>query len=152
MTERSQKTPPDDDGPSGAAWWIGLAAGTAIFAFGLVGLLRDARQTIPGDWLTWTAGGLVLHDAVLVPAVLAAGYVLSRLVAPALRAGAQATLAVCAAVALTSVPVLLAEGRRADNPSLLPHDYGANLALVLAAILAAGLLLTLVRARRAASR
>lgn len=147
-------TPPDatpqDETPSGAAWWIGLAAGAAIFAFGLFGMLRDAGQTIPANWLKWSAGGLVLHDALLAPAVLAAGFLLTRVLPRALRSGAQATLTVCGVVALMSVPVVLAEGRRADNPSLLPHDYGRNLAIVLAVILAAGLLLTLVRLRRAA--
>ena len=42
----------------------------------------------------------------------------------------QATLAVCAVVVVMSVPVLKAVGRRPDNPSLLPHDYGRNLAIV----------------------
>jgi len=46
------------------------------------------------------------------------------------------------------VPVVLVKGRAADNPSLLPHDYGRNLAIVLALILVAGLLITLARARR----
>ncbi|MGH2898529.1 MAG: hypothetical protein ACRDMZ_07630 [Solirubrobacteraceae bacterium] len=135
--------------PAGRPWRIGLIVGGAMFAFGLAGLLDNARQTIPANWLTWVGGGLVLHDALLVPVVLAIGALLTRVVPVALRSGAQATLAICGAVALMSVPVVLAEGRRADNPSLLPHDYGRNLAIVLAAIIAAGLLVTILRAVRA---
>ena len=43
---------------------------------------------------------------------------------------------------------LRSDGREADNQSLLPHDYGENLAIVLAAILAGGVLRTLTRAAR----
>lgn len=142
MSEQEPET------PTGAPWRIGLVAGGALIAFGLAGLLRESRQTIPADWLTWVAGSLILNDAVLVPAVLAAGVLLTRLLPGVLRSGAQATLAVCGAVALMSVPVVLAQGRQADNPSLLPHDYGRNLAIVLAVIVVCGVLLTVVRVRR----
>lgn len=145
MSEQEPET------PTGAPWRIGLVTGGALFAFGLAGLLRESRQTIPADWLTWVAGSLILSDAFVLPAVLAAGLLL-RLLPGALRSGAQATLAVCGAVALMSVPVVLARGRQADNPSLLPHDYGRNLAIVLAVIVVCGVLLTLVRIRRAPAR
>jgi hypothetical protein len=136
--------------PSGLAWRVGLAVGGAIFAFGLYGLLHNARQTVPADVLKWIAGALVLHDAIVAPAVLVAGVALTRILPAAIRTGIQATLAVCAVVVVMSVPVLKAVGRRPDNPSLLPHDYGHNLAIVIAVILAGGTLLTLVRARRTA--
>ncbi len=148
MTQRPPRPAEPEHERPGRAWWIGLVAGGAIFAFGLAGLLGDARQTVPGNWLAWVAAAVVLHDAVLVPAALAAGVLLTRVLAPALRAGAQATLTVCATVALISVPVVLAYGRRADNPSLLPHDYGRNLAIVIGVILGVGILLTLVRQAR----
>lgn len=135
--------------PAGRSWRIGLIAGSAIFVFGLAGLLRNARATIPADWLTWIAGALVVHDALLVPLALLAGVVCARVVPAAARGTVQATLAVGAVVALMSVPVLLAKGRRPDNPSLLPHDYARNLAIVLALIAVAGLLVVVVRAARA---
>lgn len=137
-----------DETPSGLAWRLGLAFGGAIFAVGLYGLLANAQQTRPGNMLRWVAGSLVAHDAILAPAVLVAGFLLSRLVPAAIRGGLQATLAVCGAVALMSVPVLKAVGRQPDNPSLLPHDYGKNLVIVLGVILAAGTLLTFARAAR----
>ena len=92
----------------------------------------------------------------LAPVVLIIAFLLTRLLPAAIRGGVQATLAVCGAVALMSVPVLRAAGRRADNPSLLPHDYTTNLLIVLAVILAGGMLLTLAgaarRSRRSAQR
>ena len=142
-------SPDDDHTPAGPAWRVGLIAGVALFAFGLIGLLRNATQTLPGDWLAWVAGAVVVHDAIVAPLVLACGFLLHRLVPASARGGLQATLAVCAIVALVSVPVLLAKGRVADNPSLLPHDYPRNLAIVLALVLAAGTLLTLARVARA---
>lgn len=138
--------------PSGTPWRIGLIVGATIFAIGLVGLLRNAAQTHPGNWLQYVAGALIAHDALLAPAVLAGGFLLTRLVPAAIRSGLQATLAVCGAVALVSIPVLKAAGRQPDNPSLLPHDYGTNLAIVLALVFAAGMLLTLGRAARARRR
>ena len=127
----------DEHTPTGPAWRLGLILGGALFAFGVVGLLRNATQTLPGDWLAWVVGAVLVHDVIVAPVVLACGFLLARLVPASSRGVVQATLAVCATVALMSVPVLVAAGRRADNPSLLPHDYARNLAIVLAAILAA---------------
>ena len=135
--------------PSGTAWRVGLAAGGAIFAFGLYGLLHNSAQTVPANVLKWIAGALILHDAIIAPAILVAGFALTRLLPAAIRAGMQATLAVCGVVVVMSVPVLKAVGRRPDNPSLLPHDYGQNLLVVIAVILAGGTMLTLIRATRA---
>ena len=137
--------PLDEPAPSGTAWRTCLAGGGALFAFGLYGLLHNAPQTVPADVLKWVAGALLLHDAIIAPAVLVAGAALARALPATIRAGLQATLAVCAIVAVMSVPVLQAVGRRPDNPSLLPHDYGQNLAIVLAAIFVGGTALTLTR-------
>ena len=139
-----------DDTPTGPAWRVGLILGVAIFAFGLFGLLSNATQTLPGDWLAWVVSAVLVHDVIVAPVVIAGGFLLARVVPASARGGLQATLAVCAVVALVSVPVVLAKGRAADNPSLLPHDYGRNLAIVLALIVVAGLLITLARARREA--
>lgn len=142
----------DAEVATGPPWWLGLLVGGSVFAFGLVGLLHNDGATRPGDWVKWVLGSVIAHDAILAPAVLVAGFLLTRLLPVPIRGGLQATLAVCGAVALMSVPVVMAEGRRADNPSLLPHDYGENLAVVLAVILAGGVLLTLVRAARRSRR
>ncbi|MCA1656196.1 MAG: hypothetical protein LC713_00500 [Actinobacteria bacterium] len=144
---RAQEEP-----PRGAPWWIGLAGGGAIFVFGLAGLLHERLQTRPANMLAYVLGALVVHDALLVPAVVAFAFVLARALPGILRGGVQATLAVCGVVALLSIPVLRADGRSADNPSLLPHDYPQSLAIVLAAIVATGLLVTVLGARRRAAR
>lgn len=107
--------------------WLGYAAGGALVVLGFVGLLMDARWTDPVGWATWFGGILVLHDAVLVPIVLVTGLVVRNLT---LRAG----LIVAGLVTLAVLPTVLAIGRKADNPSILPLDYGRNLVLVLGTI------------------
>ncbi len=105
---------------------------------------------MPANVLKWIAGALILHDAIIAPAVLVAGFAAR---APAAgrdpRRACRRRSPSARVVVVMSVPVLKAVGRRPDNPSLLPHDYGQNLAIVIAVILAGGTLLTLARARHA---
>lgn len=144
--ERPQAREPED--PAGVPWWLGLAVGGGIFTFGVIGLVHNDVKTRPMNFLKYVIGSLIAHDALLAPAVLVASFVLARLLPAAVRGGVQATLVVCGAVAVMSIPVLKHEGRTPDNPSLLPHDYTENLLIVLAVILAIGITLTAVRALR----
>jgi hypothetical protein len=103
--------------------WIGYALGGALVALGCAGLVLSLD---PVGWALWVGGILVAHDAVLVPVVLLAGVVVRRAGGP-VRAG----LIVAGLVTLATLPTVLALGRRADNPSILPLDYGRNLLIVL---------------------
>ncbi|MGP3934388.1 hypothetical protein [Nonomuraea sp. KM88] len=47
---------------------------------------------------------------------------------------AGGALIVLGTLVLATLPTVLALGRRADNPSILPLSYGVNLVIVLAAI------------------
>ncbi|MBF8188509.1 hypothetical protein ITP53_22840 [Nonomuraea sp. K274] len=106
--------------------WLGYVMGGALVALGFTGLVLDSD---PAGWAWWFAGVLVAHDAILVPAVLLAGLVASRM-----GTAARAAMIVGSTVTLATLPTVLALGRRADNPSILPLDYGRNLLLFLAAI------------------
>jgi hypothetical protein len=103
--------------------WLGYAFGGALVALGCAGLVLNLD---PVGWALWAGGILVAHDAVLVPVVLLAGVVVRRAGGP-VRAG----LIVAGLVTLATLPTVLALGRRADNPSILPLDYGRNLLIVL---------------------
>ncbi|MEU8120642.1 hypothetical protein AB0C21_18190 [Spirillospora sp. NPDC049024] len=118
------------------------AVGLALIAYGLRGIVTDVPVT---RWAKWFAGAAVLHDAVLVPAVLAAG-ALTGLVPAGHRRIVRAALVVGACVTAVAIPVVLAYGRRADEPSRLPLPYGRNLAIVLGAIAAAAICALVVRA------
>ena len=135
----------------GRLYWALLPVGGLLMAWGLVGLFRDAVSTVPASWLRWFLGGLLAHDLLLVPAVLAAGLAVRRL-PPALQSPARAALIVSGTLALMSVPLLLGYGRSTQpgNVSLLPGDYPRNLAITVGAVwavIAAWALLGLLRRR-----
>jgi hypothetical protein len=131
-----------------AILWV---SGAAVFAVGLAGLLRHARQTRPGSWLTFLLGGLAVHDAVLVPLVAAVSWVLVRWVPRAVRPVVAGGLVVAGALVAISVPVVGGYGRLANNPSILPsHHYGRNLVLTL--VVVAALTAALARAKAVRSR
>jgi hypothetical protein len=123
--------------------WVAYAAGGGLILLGLAGLLLDAGLTAPPSWALWFGGLAVAHDLVLVPLVLAAGLLVGRL-----RAPYRAACVVTGLVTLVALPMVLGFGRRADNPSQLPLDYGAGLAVVLVAVFAAAVAADLWLSRR----
>jgi hypothetical protein len=126
--------------------WLLVAAGSMLCSFGLWGSIFGDR-TDPVRVAVLVVLAAVTHDLLIVPVVLAAGLVLRR--APEwARAPLQGTLLICAVVVLASVPVLGRFGARADNPSLLPRDYPAGLAVTLGLVLLAGAGLAALRCLR----
>ncbi|MEV5831766.1 hypothetical protein AB0L25_40005 [Spirillospora sp. NPDC052242] len=121
------------------------AAGLALIAVGLHGVAADVGVA---GWAAWFAVPVLVHDAVLVPAVLVAGRLTARLPAPA-RAPVRAALAAAGCLTLVALPLVLGHGRRADVPSRLPLPYGRNLAVVLTAIAVAAVVAAAVRVHRA---
>ncbi|MFG1852819.1 hypothetical protein ACGFJT_13370 [Actinomadura geliboluensis] len=126
------------------AVWAAYAAGLALIGFGARGIADDVPV---GRWAAWFAGAAVLHDAVLVPLVLAAGLATARLPAAA-KPAVRAALVVAGCVTAVALPLVLGYGRRADEPSRLPLPYGRNLALVLTAIAVVAALAVAVRLAR----
>ncbi len=106
--------------------YLAYAVGVVLFGIGLTGLTRDG---IVIGWAVCFSGILLAHDALLMPTALLTGTVVGRW-SPAWRAA----VIVAATVTAATLPTILALGRRADNPSVLPLDYPLNLALVLAAL------------------
>lgn len=144
-------TPPPTQTPRyGRLFWSLLPVGGLLMAWGLIGLLRESRLTVPASWLRWLLGGLLAHDLLLAPVILAIGLAVRRL-PPAPQPPVRAALIVSGALGLMSVPLLLGYGRATQpgNSSLLPGDYPANLAAVLGAVWAiAGVWALLTRRRR----
>lgn len=121
------------------------ALGLGMVAFGIAGLLRNAEATEPLNAALFVVGGLALHDGLVAPAVMVLGLVLARLVPRRLRPPVQGALIVSAALTLVAIPPWTGRGRLANNPSLLPQDYGQGLLVALAVVWAVAALL-LVRA------
>jgi hypothetical protein len=116
-----------------------VGTGALLMAYAIGGALTDRDVRIGA--LVFLIGVLVAHDGILSPITIGAGVVLGRLVPPRGRAYVQGALIAGLAVTIVAFPLVLGRGRAADNPSLLPLDYGRGLLEVYAVIVvvAAGL-------------
>ena len=101
------------------------ALGVAVAAYGAWLLLQEDLADLV-DTAVWLAGGVVLHDFVLVPVTLLLGLALVRLLPANLRAAVAGGLVVLGTVTLMAVPVLGGWGANADNPTILDRNYRAG--------------------------
>ncbi len=134
---------------SAAAWWRwpALVAGLAALAYGLLLLVTDGGAAPVVPVVTWLAGSLVLHDALLAPLTVLAGVVVTRLVPRDVRPVVAGGLVVAACLVVVALPALGTPGVP-DNPSATPRDYPLGLAVLLALDAAVtALLVVLVRRR-----
>ena len=89
---------------------------------------------------------VILDDLILIPSALAAGWLVGRAVPPTARSSVRVALIVFAGLLLVGLPFALSPSRDGESGTLLTEPYLRNLA-VLAAIIATGLALDLVRRR-----
>lgn len=108
------------------AWRLVLAIpGVAALAYAAT-LLRDVPADAWGSVLTWLAGGVLLHDAVLAPIVVGLGVAASRWLPVPWRSPAVVALVCWGSLTLAAIPVLYGGGARPDNPTLLDRPYVAS--------------------------
>lgn len=107
------------------------AAGLAGVVFGASLLLSDPLVRNWQGLARWLAAAVVLHDGLLVPAVLA----LAALLGPRWRRRLRWPFVVAGSVTVVALPVLLRPGATA-NPSVLPLDYPRGWAISVGAVLA----------------
>ncbi len=124
------------------------ALGVAAAAYGGWRLLSRQHGSDLVDAVTWLAGGVLLHDALLAPLVVLLGLGAVRVLPLAARAPAAVGLVVLGSVTLMGVPVLGRFGARSDNPTLLDRDYTAGWLVLAAIIVAAVVAASWWRARR----
>jgi hypothetical protein len=108
---------------------LAYAAGAALAAFGVFGLLQHASDTHPIGWFVWFAGAAVAHDVLVAPLVIGTGLLVTRL-PRAYRHPARTALVLAGAATIVAVPMVLGFGRRPDNPSILPQAYGTHLTAI----------------------
>ncbi len=133
---------------------VGLGAvGVAVMAYGVWSL----RSVDWADWpslLLWLGGGVIAHDVLLAPVVVAIGVLAARRLPDTWRAPMVIGLVVWGTVTLMAVPVLGRFGALADNPTLLDRPYRTSWVigtlLVLVAVAVAGSVAGSVRRRRVA--
>ncbi|MCZ4602405.1 hypothetical protein O3S80_01160 [Streptomyces sp. Lzd4kr] len=112
-----------------------LRGAMAVSGLGLCafGILQFVDRTSPDlqdviDVLVWLGGAIVLHDGILVPVVLAVGWlVIKSRFSAALRGG----LLTASCLTLIALPMMLRAGKTA-NSTVLPMNYVANWVIVLA--------------------
>jgi len=130
----------------GAGFWIATAAGWALIAWGVRGALLHRIDTRPAQLLRFFVTGLALHDGLFAPAVLLAGVALARTVPARWRATVQAALLVAGTAALFSYPLVRGYAHILRNPTSLPRNYSAGLAIVVVAVAVAAVFARLLLA------
>jgi len=121
----------------GWLFWASAAAGWGMILWGVRGAFHHRLDTRPAQLARFLLGGALAHDLVLAPLVVLAGVALARTVRGRWRAPVQVALFVSATLALFTYPALRGYGRALHNPTSLPHDYAANLAIVIGAVVLA---------------
>ncbi len=81
----------------------------------------------------WLIAAVLIHDGVVSPAVLGAGWVVKRL-PPRPRRFVQAGLVVSGMLIVVAAPLINRQGTQVASKGLLLRDYAANLALLLALV------------------
>jgi hypothetical protein len=132
----------------GKGFWISAALGWALILYGLRGVLHHSLDTRPSQLARFWIGGALAHDLLLAPLTLALGVALNRAVPGRWLAPVQRTLIICAPLALFAYPEIRGYAHILRNPTSLPHNYAANVFLVLAMVLAVTVPMALIRAYR----
>lgn len=139
--------PAPDAEPGGRVFWAGAVVGWGVIIAGLIGLFVDSGRTRPPNAARFVLGAALVHDLLIAPAVVALGLLVNRVAPRRWRPVVQGALIVSGAVALFSVPLVGGYGRVSTNPSILPGNYTAGLATVLALVWATAAALVVVRWR-----
>ncbi len=136
-------------------FWPALVVGGVVMAVGVRGLIVNraaVMATNPPGWLLVWVGANVVHDLLLVPAVLLAGVAARRFVPAPIRAVVQGGLLCSAIVVLYALPLVVGLGSSAGNETILPRDYGRGLLIVVAVIASVTLVVAIARTTCARGR
>jgi len=133
--------PTDPAGPAhpaaerrGAGFWISAAVGWAIIGWGIRGALHHHIDTRPRQLVDFFVGGALVHDLLFAPLVLILGLLVARLVPGRWRAPVQTAAIISGCLALFAWPEIRDYAKVNHNPTSLPYNYTANLAVVVAVV------------------
>ncbi len=147
MTRGGAPTSPHGAHKAGAGFWLSAVMGWAVIGVGVRGIFEKHVDTRPGQLARFVVGGALLHDLVVAPLVILAATLLARAVPGRARPLVQAAVVVSAVVALFAYPLVRAYGLATNNPTSLPHNYTANLLVVLGLVWVVAAALTVRRLR-----
>jgi hypothetical protein len=138
----------------GPGFWIGLALGTPIMFYGAYELVHQAGWPRAFEVAKWLGGGVLLHDLVLVPIVLAVVWAIGPVSPPLVRNPVRAGVLGSALIVAIGWPALRQYGNRPDNATIHPLDYGTSVVTALAVLwcaVALWILVAFLRRTRARS-
>jgi hypothetical protein len=135
----------------GRSFWVLAAAGWGLIGWGVRNAALHQVDTRPGQLARFFFWGVVAHDLILSPLVLAVGVALARLLPGRARGVVQVALLVSGCATLFAWPEVRDYARVLHNPTSLPRNYTANLLIVLAAAWAVTGVVALAQSRRGSS-
>ncbi len=134
----------------GAGFWISAVVGWAVIGYGLRGLFQHHVDTRPANLAKFFIGGALLHDLIVAPLLLVVGVLVSRATPERVRGVVQAALIISGSLMLFSYPLVRGYAHALHNPTSLPHNYAANLAIAVGVVWGLAGLVIVVRALRRA--
>lgn len=115
-------------------FWVGVAIGGLVLAYGLRGLFQHSDDTNPAGTAKMILGLNLAHDLILAPLVIAIGAGVTRILPRRFRPVVGGGLLASGVVVLFALPLVLGYGRIPATPSVLPRNYAHGLLAVLAAV------------------
>ncbi|MEO6604403.1 MAG: hypothetical protein ABIN55_02195 [Aeromicrobium sp.] len=93
--------------------------------FGIWGiwLMRDFTREQLTSEAFWLAGGVVLHDAILAPVVVAIGFVASKVLPGHFRSSTATAFLIWGTLTIAFLPVLSGQGGKPGNDTVLGKPY-----------------------------
>jgi hypothetical protein len=121
--------------------------------FGLWGLwlMRDFTREQLTSEAFWLAGGVVLHDAILAPVVVAVGYAASRVLPGHFRSSTATAFLVWGTLSIAFLPVLSGNGGKPGNDTILGRPYVLSWVVMTLVLVAYAIGAALWRKRRTAT-
>jgi hypothetical protein len=118
----------------GRLFWTTTVLGWIIIAGAVVGAFSDRRDAQPFQLVRWVIGGALIHDLLWLPLVALGGVALTRATRSRLPPVVAWALATSVVLILVAWPFVRGYGLQPGNPSLLPRNYAAGLAVYLVVI------------------
>jgi hypothetical protein len=151
MTPEGERRRPED-GYHGWGYWAALVVGALFLAYGM----RDFLDAYPDgarrlDLARWLVGSALVHDVLLVPAVLIVGLIIARVVPPVARAPVQFGAIASGVIVLVAWHPLHGSARSRGNPTVQPLDYRTATLSAMAVVWVIVLIWGMARARRGRS-
>ncbi|MGI9083917.1 MAG: hypothetical protein ACR2FE_01325 [Aeromicrobium sp.] len=120
--------------------------GVAVAVWG-VWLLSDDGLDRLLSTAFWLAGGVVVHDFVLAPVVVAVGVLATRALPGKHRAVAAIAFLIWGTVTIAVANVLSGQGGKPDMDSLINRPYGSAWLVLTGLALGAAIVVAVVRSR-----